>query len=42
MKKRYWLGTLSASALGAFVAAKLLLRPSDVEWEANRETIFNA
>jgi pimeloyl-ACP methyl ester carboxylesterase len=42
MKKRYWLGTLSASALGAFVAAKLLLRPNDVAWEANREAIFNA
>jgi pimeloyl-ACP methyl ester carboxylesterase len=42
MKKRYWIGTLSATALGAFVAAKLLLRPGDVEWEKNREAVFHA
>lgn len=42
MKKRYWIGGLSASALGAFVAAKLLLRPGDVEWEKNREAVFHA
>lgn len=41
MKKRYWIGGLSASAV-AFVAAKLLLRPRDVEWDKNREAIFNA
>ncbi|MBC8030801.1 MAG: alpha/beta hydrolase [Pyrinomonadaceae bacterium] len=41
MKKRYWIGGLSASAL-AFVAAKLLLRPRDVDWEKNREAIFHA
>ncbi len=41
MKKRYWIGGLSASAL-AFVAAKLWLRPRDVDWEKNREAIFNA
>jgi pimeloyl-ACP methyl ester carboxylesterase len=42
MKKRYWIAGLSASALGAFVAAKLLLRPGDVEWEKNREAVFHA
>jgi len=42
MKKRYWIGGVSASALGAFVAAKLLLRPGDVEWEKNRQAVFHA
>lgn len=42
MKKRYWIGGLSASALAATVAAKLLLRPGDVEWEKNREVVFHA
>jgi pimeloyl-ACP methyl ester carboxylesterase len=42
MKKRYWIGTLSATAVGVFVAAKLLLRPGDVEWEKNREAVFHA
>jgi len=41
MKKRYWLGGLSA-LVGAFVAAKLWLRPRDVEWETNRDIVFNA
>ncbi|HAF22639.1 MAG TPA: hypothetical protein DCK93_06945 [Blastocatellia bacterium] len=42
MKKRYWIGAVSASALAASVAAKLWLRPGDVEWEKNRELIFHA
>lgn len=42
MKKRYWIGGLSASALAAAVAAKLLLRPGDVEWEKHREVVFHA
>ena len=42
MKKRYWIGGLLASAGGAFVAAKLLLRPGDVEWEKHREAVFHA
>ncbi|HEV2884507.1 MAG TPA: alpha/beta hydrolase [Pyrinomonadaceae bacterium] len=42
MKKRYWIGAATASALGASVAAKLLLRPRDVEWEANRKLVFHA
>ena len=41
MKKRYWLGGLSALA-GALVAGKLLLRPRDVEWASNRDAVFNA
>ena len=41
MKKRYLIGGVSASAL-AYVAAKLWLRPSDVDWEKNRETVFHA
>ena len=41
MKKRYWLGGLSALA-GALVAGKLLLRPRDVEWATNRDIVFNA
>jgi pimeloyl-ACP methyl ester carboxylesterase len=41
MKKRYWIGGISASAL-ALVAAKLWLRPRDVDWETNREAVFHA
>jgi pimeloyl-ACP methyl ester carboxylesterase len=41
MKKRYWLGGISALA-GAAVAAKLWLRPRDVEWATNRDVVFNA
>lgn len=41
MKKRYWIGGLSAVAATA-IAAKLLLRPRDVEWEANRTNVFHA
>ena len=41
MKKRYWIGGVSALAAGS-VAAKLLLRPRDVEWDKNREMVFHA
>jgi pimeloyl-ACP methyl ester carboxylesterase len=41
MKKRYWLGGISALT-GAAVAAKLWLRPPDVEWATNRDAVFNA
>ncbi len=41
MKKRYWIAGISAVAASG-VAAKLLLRPHDVEWEKNREDIFHA
>ncbi|MFN2515514.1 MAG: alpha/beta fold hydrolase [Pyrinomonadaceae bacterium] len=41
MKKRYWL--TAASALAACsLAAKLLLRPGDVDWDKNREVVFHA
>jgi pimeloyl-ACP methyl ester carboxylesterase len=38
MKKRYWIGSL----LAASVAAKLLLRPKDVEWEKSLDVVFHA
>jgi pimeloyl-ACP methyl ester carboxylesterase len=38
MKKRYWIG----GVLAASVAAKLLLRPKDVEWEKSRDVVFHA
>ena len=41
LKKRYWLGGLAASAV-AFVGAKLLLRPRDVEWQQHRAAVFHA
>lgn len=41
MKKRYWIGGISAIAASA-VAAKLFLRPSDVEWDAERGHVFHA
>lgn len=42
MKKRYWIGGISISTLAALVAAKLLRRPSDVEWEKNSAVVFHA
>jgi pimeloyl-ACP methyl ester carboxylesterase len=41
MKTRHLIAGLSALAASG-VAAKLLLRPHDVEWEKNREFIFHA
>jgi len=41
MKKRYWIGGLSALAASS-IAAKLLLRPRDVEWEKDRKNVFHA
>ena len=38
MKKRYW---MIGAGVG-FVAAKLLLRPLDVDWETNRSNVFHA
>ena len=40
MKKRYWIGGISAVAASA-VAAKLLLRPRDVEWDEERAQRFS-
>jgi pimeloyl-ACP methyl ester carboxylesterase len=42
MKKRYWFAAASVSAVVASVAAKLFLRPGDVEWDKNRDAVFNA
>lgn len=41
MKKRYLIGGLSGVAAAA-VITKLLLRPRDVDWEKNRETVFHS
>ncbi|MCA1575229.1 MAG: alpha/beta hydrolase [Acidobacteria bacterium] len=41
MKKRYLIGALSGIATAA-VVTKLLARPSDVDWEKNREIVFHA
>lgn len=38
MKKRYWI----AGAATAAVAAKLFLRPRDIDWQKNRELIFHS
>lgn len=38
MKKRYWI----AGAAGVAVAAKLLLRPSDTDWQKSRNAVFHA
>src|SRR5436190_4112155 len=41
MKKRHLLAGI-AGVLGGVVAAKLISRPRDVDWEENRELIFHA
>lgn len=41
MKKRYWLTAAFALAASS-LAAKLLLRPGDVDWDKNREVVFHA
>ncbi|HKZ03318.1 MAG TPA: alpha/beta hydrolase [Pyrinomonadaceae bacterium] len=38
MKKRYWI----AGAATAAMAAKLLLRPRDIDWEKDRELVFHS
>ena len=42
MKKRYWIGGLTAIAATSAIAAKLLLRPRDVDWENERSHVFHA
>src|SRR5688572_17590136 len=42
MKKRYWIGGLAAVAATSAVAAKLLLRPRDVDWESEQGNVFHA
>ena len=41
MKKRYWL-TSGAAIITAAVAAKLLTRPTDVDWSENRGSVFHS
>ncbi|HEV2880527.1 MAG TPA: alpha/beta hydrolase [Pyrinomonadaceae bacterium] len=41
MKKRYWIGGMTAVAGGA-LALKLLTRPQDVEWGEHRERLHHA
>jgi pimeloyl-ACP methyl ester carboxylesterase len=41
MKKRYWIGGMTAVAGGA-LALKLLTRPQDVEWGEQRERLHHA
>ena len=40
MKKRYWIAGAGALTLG--IAAKLLLRPRDADWNRNRHVIFHS
>ena len=40
MKKRYWIAGAGALTLG--IAAKLLLRPRDADWNRNRHAIFHS
>ena len=42
MKKRYWIGGLAAAAATSAVAAKLFLRPRDVDWENEQGSVFHA
>src|SRR5258705_924246 len=42
MKKRYWIGGISATLAAASVAAKLWLRQKDVVWEQSRELVFHS
>ncbi|HEX7296055.1 MAG TPA: hypothetical protein VF251_09910, partial [Pyrinomonadaceae bacterium] len=42
MKKRYWIAGGATAAAGLAVAAKLLTRPLDVDWNKNRDSIFHA
>ena len=41
MKKRYWL-TAATALIASSLAAKLFLRPRDVDWEKSREIVFHA
>ena len=41
MKKRYLIAGISGLTTAAIVT-KLLMRPSDVDWEQSRKTIFHA
>ena len=42
MKKRYWIASGATAAAGLAVAAKLLTRPLDVDWNKNRASVFHS
>ena len=42
MKKRYLIAGTAGLVAAAAVATKLLTRPRDVDWEQNRECVFNS
>ena len=42
MKKRYWIAGTATAAATLAVAAKLLARPRDADWQKNRRLIFHS
>ena len=42
MKKRYWIAGTATAAATLAVAAKLLARPRDADWQKNRRVIFHS
>jgi len=42
MKKRYWIAGTATAAAAVGVAAKLLSRPRDVDWESNRAVVVHS
>src|ERR1051325_205988 len=42
MKKRYWIAGTATAAASVAVAAKLLARPSDAEWQKHRDAVFHS
>jgi pimeloyl-ACP methyl ester carboxylesterase len=42
MKKRYWIAGTATAAATVTVAAKLLARPRDAEWQKHRDAVFHS
>lgn len=42
MKKRYWIAGTATTAAVVTVAARLLMRPHDADWQKNRNVIFHS
>jgi pimeloyl-ACP methyl ester carboxylesterase len=42
MKKRYWIASAATATAAVAVATKLLLRPSDANWQEHRDLIFHS
>lgn len=42
MKKRYWIAGTATAAATLAVAAKLLTRPRDADWQKNRDVVFHS